>query len=72
MVFLAAYFKSNPASKINHLDSLSLKVGFLNKYFNESIQATTYIWKGRIMCLNFCTAHTRAKHDFSMGVYLVS
>ena len=72
MVFLATYFKSNSSSRINHLDSFPLKAGFSNKYFNGSNLATTHIWKGRIMCLNFCTAHTRAKHNFSMGVYLIS
>ena len=68
MVFLATYFKSNFANRINHLDSLPLNAGLSNKYFNGSIRSTTYIWKGRIMCLNFYTTHTRAKHDFSIGV----
>ena len=72
MVFLVTYFKLNSTSRINHLDSLPLKVGFSNKYFNGFIMATTHNWKGRIMCLYFCMAHIRAKHDFSIGVYLVS
>ena len=71
MVFLATYFKSNSTNRINYLDNLPLKVGFSNKYFNGSILATTHIWNGRMMCLIFCPAHMRAKHDFSMGVYLV-
>ena len=70
IVFLAIYFKLNSTNRINHLDSLPLKVGFSNNYFNGSILAATYIWKGRIMCLNFCMNHMRAKHDFSMCVYL--
>ena len=72
IVFLTAYFKSNYTNKINHLDILSLKAGYSNRYFNRSILATIHIWKGRIMCLNFCSGHMSAKHDFSMGVYLVS
>ena len=72
MVFLATYFKLNSTSRINHINSLPLKAGFSSNYFNGSIRATTHIWKGKIMCLNFCTAYTRAKRDFSMGVYLVS
>ena len=63
IVFLATYFRSNSTNRINHLDSLPLKVVFSNKYFNGSIQATTHIWKGRIMCLDFSMTHTRAKHD---------
>ena len=70
IAFLTIYFKSNSTNKFNHLDSLPLKTGFSNKYFN--ILAITHIWKGRIMCLNFYMAHMRAKHDFSIGVYLVS
>ena len=57
--------------QINHLDSLPLKVGISKKYFNGPILTTTHIWKGKIMCLNFCMVHMRAKHDFSIGVYLV-
>ena len=72
LVFLATYFKSNYASKINHLDNLPLKVGFSKRYFNGSILATTHIWKDKTICLNFYIAQTSAKHDFSMGVYLVS
>ena len=72
IVFLATYFKSNSADKINHLDNLPLKAGFLKRYFNESILATTHIWIGKTMCRYFYTAQTSAKHYFSMGVYLVS
>ena len=72
IVFLATYFKSNYANKINHLDNLPLKAGFSKRYFNGSILATTHIWKGKMICLNLCMAQTSAKHDFSMGVYLVS
>ena len=68
MVFLATYFKLNSTNRINYLDNLPPKADFLKKYFNGSIRATTLIWKGRIMCLNLFTAHTRAKHDFSIGV----
>ena len=72
IVLLATHFKSNSARRINYLDSVPLKASFSNKYFNGSIRATTHIWKGRMIYLNFCTAHMRAKHDFSIGVYLVS
>ena len=72
IVFLATYFKSNSFNKINHLDNLPLKSGFSNKYFKGSIMAIIYTWKGRMMCRNFCTGHTSAKYDFSIGVYLVS
>ena len=71
IALLATYFKSNSASKVNHLDNLPLKVRFSKRYFNGSILATTHIWKGTMICLNFCTAQTSAKHDFSVGVYLV-
>ena len=72
IVFLSTYFRSNLANRINYLDSLPLNAGFSNKYFNGSILAITHVWKGRIMCLKFCTAHTRAKRNSSIGVYLVS
>ena len=72
MVFLATYFKLNSAKRINHLDNLPLKAGFLNWYFNGSILATIHFWNGRMMCLSFYTAYMRVKHDFSIGVYLVS
>ena len=72
IVFLAIYFKSNSANRINHLHNLPLKAGFSNGYFNGSILDIIHTWKGTMMYLNFCTAHTRAKHDFSMGVYLIS
>ena len=73
MVILAIYFKSNFANRINHLDNLPLRAGFSNRNFNGSILAYIHTWKGgRTMCLSFCTAYTRVKHDFSMGVYLVS
>ena len=68
IIFLATYFKSNSANRINHLYSLPLKAGFSNKYFNGAIMATTHTWNDRMMCLNFCTAHTSTKHDFSTGV----
>ena len=71
MVFLAIYFKSNSSNRINHLHNLPLKVGFSNRYFNGSILATIHTWNGKMICLSFCIAHTRAKHDFSMGVYLI-
>ena len=71
-VFLATYFKSNSTNRINYLDNLPLKSGFSNRYFNGSILATIHNWNGRMICLNFCIVHTRIKHDFSMGVYLVS
>ena len=59
--FLAIYFKSNSANKINHLDNLPFKVGFSKRYFNGSILATTHIWKGKMMSqllhgLNKCEA----------------
>ena len=72
IVFLATYFKLNSANRINHVDNLPFKADFSNRYFNGSILVTIHIWNGRMMCLNFYTAHTSAKHDFSMGVYLVS
>ena len=31
IVFLAIYFKSNFANRINHLDNLPLKAGFSNR-----------------------------------------
>ena len=43
IVFLATYFKSNSANRINHLDNLPLKAGFSNRYFNGSILATILI-----------------------------
>lgn len=72
MVFLAIYLKLNLANKINHLDNLPLKAGFSNKYSKGSILATIHTWNGRMLCLNFCTTHTKAKQDFSMDVYLFS
>lgn len=72
IVFPAAYFKSNSANRISHLDNLPIKAGFSKKYFRGSILATIHTWKGRITCLNFYMAHTRAKKDFSIGVYLFS
>ena len=72
IIFLATYFKSNSANNIDHLNNLSLKAGFSKRYFNGSILATTQIWNGRMMCLNFYMAHMSAKHDFFIGVYLVS
>ena len=71
IVFVATYFKSNSVNKINHLDNLPLKAGFSKRYFNGSIIATTHIWKGMMICLNFCTAQTSAKYYFSMEVYLL-
>ena len=71
IIFLAIYYKSNSANKINHLDNLPFKVGFSKRYFNGSILATTHIWKGKMICLNFCTAQASAKHEFSLGVYQV-
>ena len=72
MVFLAIYFRSNSTKRINHLDNLPLNAGFSNGYFRGSILATIHTWNGRMTCLSFYTAHTNAKEDFSLGVYLVS
>jgi len=72
IVFLATYFKSNFANKVNHLENLPLKASFSKRYFNGSILTTTYIWKSKTICLNFYTAQTSAKNEFSIGMYLVS
>ena len=72
IVFLATYFKSNSTNKISHLNNLPLKASFSKRYFSGSIFATTHIWKGKMICLNFYAVQTSAKHEFSIEVYLVS
>ena len=77
---MALKAKSNDTDESSNDEDSKMK-SYITRQFKKFMKMPTgrnfdkdcrQSWKGRMICLNFCTTHTRAKRDFSMGVYLVS
>ena len=72
IVFLATYF--NQTSLIGSTISIIFHSNWVSQIGTSMgpFQLLSISKNGRMMCLNFYTSHISAKHEFSMGVYLVS